>query len=391
MTRKNTTQLLVSASDPLLMHVRLKNYKNNLSHLISNFFIGVAFGSRIRPHEELDEIAEYFEYLRNDDYTIAFLYPDEDTQNHGSMISNIVTEYYDLFDENILLMEDDDFILNKNTLEKHIHHLNNGDYDFVGDPRGCSGNLNLLEFQKSVMKQDKVLYNHDDPCAYHFGNYWPTHFLIKKKYLKPTDIFRAYFYPAGTQLNYRGKKFLIDTDTDCDTFVKFSIDMMSRINRGYEYSLYDCRLHNQDANDAYYFHLGMIQRPDFNFSDDIYNKILDYYIYHIGSASCFLRFHVKNSLHMDDDFISSLNFLLQNNDSINVVQLYRRYVVYKAIFETVKNDTELSAYKSNYLENFAQVDEYFDKNDIKGILERTNCRITPGELYTHAFKQIVGY
>jgi hypothetical protein len=389
---KNSTQLLVSAADPLLMHIRIKNHKRILSSIFNNLFIGVAFGSRRREPAEVAEIVNFFHELRGDDKSIEFIYPLMDTQNHGMMISHLMQNFYDRCGDNILIMEDDDFIINSRLLKTHICALNEGIYDFVGDPRGCVSNFKLIEDEVKYMKEDKVLYDHDSPCAYHFGHYWPTHFLIKKKFVNKDDVFRAHCFEAGETIFYRGRFIKLEEECHCDTLVKFSIDMMSRINKGFQFDLYDCKLDTADSQTAYFFHMGMIeQKPYVTFNDDVYKKIADYYIYHIGSASCLNRFHVvaEDDLLQEEMFVEILQ-RIDTGDLPTASQLYRRYYVYKAIFEAVKNDPEIKIFRERYLHNFNIADRFFKDINIDGLMSAIQTRFVPSEFYTFAFKQIIG-
>tara|TARA_R110000868_G_scaffold18612_3_gene81537 strand:+ start:3179 stop:4363 length:1185 start_codon:yes stop_codon:yes gene_type:complete len=389
---KNSTQLLVSAADPLLMHVRIKNHKKILSNIFNNLFVGVAFGSKRREPAEVAEIVNYFNELRGDDKSIEFIYPLNETQNHGMMIAHLVQNFYDRCGDNILFMEDDDFILNSRLLKTHVDALNEGIYDFVGDPRGCVSNFKLIDQEIKYMKEDKVLYNHDGPCSYHFGHYWPTHFLIKKKFVKKDDIFRAHLFEAGETIFYRGRFITLDEECHSDTFVKFSIEMMSRINKGFQYDLYDCKLDNIDSQTAYFFHMGMIeQKPYVTFDASIYNKIAEYYIYHIGSASCLNRFHVvvEDDLLQADMFVETID-RINMGDLPTVSQIYRRYHVYKAIFEAVKDDPEMKIFRERYLHNFNIADKFYRDININGLMESIQTKFIPPDFYTYAFKQIVG-
>ena len=133
------------------------------------------------------------------------------------------------------------------------------------------------------------------------------------------------------------------------------------------------------------------QKPEFTFCDDVYKKIEDYYIYHIGSASCLNRFHVvfEDNLLQEEMFVEILD-RINTRDLSTVAQIYRRYLVYKAIFEAVKNDAELKVFRERYLHNFSIADKFFEDININGLMASIQTRFIPADLYTHAFKQIVG-
>jgi len=391
---QNTTQLLVSGSDPLLMLIRMENYKKVLGKYFSNFFISVGFGIRERSDEEKNQIKDYFEYLRDGNDNIKFIYPEEDSQNHGCMIEYLVKTFYDDLDDNVFFIEDDDFIINPHLFELHLNSLNYNGYDFVGESRGCCDNQKLMDLEVKILKEDDVYINSSEDCSgqesYH---YWPTHFLTKKKFLKKDDIFRAFDWKRGEEIDLRGRKFKFNKHSCGDTFVKFSIDLLNRVDKGYEFKPFGCNLNLFDNLFNYFFQLGLIHDSDF-FSKlnvkDAQKLVSRQFQYHLGSGSCVNRFCIKDLDIMTEDVFEQIDLLYKRKDYASLVDIYRRYHIYKIAFKVLQDNVRLDSFKEGYIQNFKVADEYFQKLDINKLISDLNINFMLDAYYIETFKQIVG-
>lgn len=403
MNKKDATQLMISA-DPLAIYIAVKCYKNRLRKFVDNFFVGIHTAHYWAPHpdnptnEEMVELTEFFNNLIKDDPDIKFVYPDQNhTTQHGTMLNALVKEVYDECKSNLLITETDDFFVNIDELEAHVDALNRGDYDFVGEARGCTNNSKLIEFQKQILKEDKVLVN-DGPGIYgEFAHYWPTHFLIKKKFVNRDDRFEA-FGPSGDELgktinnkeiSYRGRKFYVE-QTCGDTFVKFSIDMMSRINKGYEFQPFPLAVNSPEATVLYYLNRGLVNTPLFTVPDNMVEISCKQFSLHTGSGSSLQMFPIiKNNITLQSIFRQIKEFTA-NNDSFQLFELYRRYNLYRAGFEAVKDDPEFSIFRERCIKNFELLDQAFVESNVEATLERCNNWLIPRSIYVETFKHIVG-
>lgn len=404
--KTNATQLMISA-DPLTIYISTKNYKNRLSSFVDNFFVGIHTHHLQNPHitnpssNELNELHYFFENLIKNDDNIKFIFPKENTTEHGKMLRELLKVVYNDCKENILITETDDFFLNTNELLKHIEALNRNEYDFVGEPRGCTNNDELIEFEKKVLIEDNIIVNNNEPGRSCFAHYWPTHFLIKKQHIKPDDKFEAVGNGEiwgnsenKNELTYRGRKFLVKENTCGDTFVKFNIEMMNRINKGYEYHPYnriDC---SPETNLAlYYLERGLVNTLNYEIPTNIFDIALEKLSLHIGSASALQLFPILNNREsvLNQGIFNDIENCKMNKDENGLIELYRRFYLYQAAFESVQNDLDFEIFKERCIKNFEILNEYFEKINIKQIMDNNNRVLLPKRIYVNLFKHIMGY
>jgi len=390
----NTTKLLISCADPLFMCVRILNYKRVLSKYFSNFIIGVASGYSDAEKNNIELISEYFDFLRDGDDNIKFNHVNSpESSNHGMMISYLIKNFYNEIDDNILLMEDDDFIISPYILEYHINNLNYNGYDFVGEPRGCSNNNEFILFERQIIKEDDIFIASSpncDECLYHF---WPTHFLTKKQFIKENDTFCSYGWVKGDEIKLRGRNFKFEYESCGDTFVKFSIDLLERVNRGCVYSPYFCQ--NMDKFNSkfdFYFQYGIIGDEQFKKDltlKNIKSRIARQPIYHLGSGSFARKYHLENP-NIINETSPMVENLLNGENYGAFLEFYRRYRIYKIIFDVVKDEKEMEMFRDGYIKNFKLLDEYYESINVQHKLDVEGQKYFPKEYYEETFKQIIG-
>lgn len=405
MTKKDATQLMISG-DPLTIFLSTLNYKNRLRKFVDNFFVGIHTYHYRAPHptnpssKDMDEVELFLNNLSKDQDDIKFVYPTENTTQHGTMLNELMKVVYDDCKSNLLITETDDFFVDADLLESHVDAMNRGDYDFVGEPRGCTNNNELIEFERKIVREDKVYVNsgadhHAEPGE--FNHFWPTHFLIKKKFVNRDDRFEA-FGPNEDELGktinnkeirYRGRKYFVK-DTCGDTFVKFSIDMMSRINKGYEYIAAPTR--GQDASTLYFLNHGLVNTPNYTIPPNIIDFAFKQFSIHTGSGSTLQLFPIisDKDVLLSQPVFRSINIFAETNDHYQLFELYRRFHVYRAGFEAVENHPEFAVFKHRCIQNFALLDEAFQKVNIDELLKSKGNWLLPREIYVKTFKRIIG-
>jgi len=406
MNKKDATQLMISA-DPLAIYIAVKCYKNRLRKFVDNFFVGIHTAHYWAPHpdnptnDEMVELTDFFNNLIKDDPDIKFVYPHHDyTTQHGTMLNALVKEVYDDCKSNLLITETDDFFVNADMLENHVDRMNRGDYDFVGEPRGCTNNQQLIEFERKVVKEDKVLVNDSEtPGIFgEFTHYWPTHFLIKKQFVKKDDRFEAFGANGdelgktinNTEINYRGRKFYVE-NTCGDTFVKFSIDMMSRVNKGYEFQPFPyAAQHLPDAEILYFLNRGLVNTPLFKIPDNMVEIALKQFSLHTGSGSSLQMFPIIKDTIKKQSLFRQIQEFAEKNDNYQLFELYRRYSLYRAGFETVQDDPEFAIFRERCLNNFAQLEQAFVEAKVEERMKEAGNWLIPRSVYVETFKHIVG-
>jgi len=401
MIKKDATQLLISG-DPLTIYLSTLNYKNRLRKFVDNFFVGIHTYHYRAPHSEnpsskdMDEVQVFLDSLSKDQDDIKFVYPTENTTQHGTMLNELMKVVYDDCKSNLLITETDDFFVNVDLLESHVDALNRGDYDFVGEPRGCTNNFELMEFQRKVVREDRLYVNtenghHSEPGE--FNHFWPTHFLIKKKFVYRDDRFEA-FNTNGDELeiNYRGRKYFLK-DTCGDTFVKFSIDMMSRVNKGYEYIPAPTRL--PESSTLYYLNYGLVNTSNYTIPSNIIELALKQLSLHTGSGSGLQLFSIisdKDTLLKQSIFRQIKEYSTQSEpwQVYALFELYRRCHLYRAGFEAVQDHPAFVVFKDRCIQNFDLLEEAFQKVKINELLQSKDNWLLPREIYLKTFKHIIG-
>ena len=386
---KNASCVLISVSDPLLMYIRILNWRNRLQYLFDNLFIAVSPGPTDRDAAELTQVRQYFDQLTQNDPRIKIDYLDIGESNHGVNIRTVLSKNWDQIRDIVLIMEDDDFIVNTDTLQMYMNKIRNGEVDYVGEVRGCTNNNDLLAFERKIGIEDNLVESslkNDLYCLH----YHPTHFLIRKQHLRPDDIFEAHYLPVGSKINMRGREFLVDMDTCMDTFVYFSINLMNRINRGYEHCMYQQSVSEYSDKFAYCFYQG-IHHPWLQDGGDFEQMVTTRYHFHIGSATCLLKFGFETSSILTQSMFEEMDNYRHDSDlQYTMIEIYRRYYVYKCAFDTVKDDVEFAPFVKTYNQNFTQAEQYFEKIDFDGILKSKDQVFISKKLYEVVFKHIAG-
>jgi len=409
-TKKNATQLMITG-DPLALYIATKNYKNRLRRFVDNFFVGIHTWHYYAPHDtnpshsDLKSVEELFTNLTKDESDIKFVYPTEGTTQHGTMLNELVKVVYDDCKDNLLITETDDFFVNIDLLESHVDAMNRGEYDFLGEPRGCTNNSALIEFERKVVREDNVFVNKRSQMVDHveageFAHYWPTHFLIKKKFVNRDDHFESFGVGGfgdelgssinNKEINYRGRKFFV-SNTCGDTFVKFSIDMMSRINKGYEYIA--APWGHPDTTTLGYLGNGLVNTPNYTLPLDAFEKFaIKFLSLHTGSGSALQLFPIitnKDAILKQSICIQVKQFA-QSKDEFQLLELYRRFKLYQAGFEAIKDDVEFAPFRDRCIQNFGLLDEIFNEVNIEQILKNRGNWLIPMDIYVNTFKYIVG-
>jgi len=407
MSKTDSTQLMVTA-DPLAVYIAVKSFKNRLSRFVDNFFLGIHSWHYGNPHSpenpethQLEEMHEFFNRLEQTTDNVRFVYPEEGTTQHGTMLNELVKATYDDCKSNLLITETDDFFVSEEVLENHIAALNRGDYDFVGEGRGCTNNQLLLDFEKNVCEEDKVFVNAgEDPMIGQQCHYWPTHFLIKKKFVNKDDRFEAFgegkdqYDLLGNIVNrknllYRGREFYIE-NTVGDTFVNFSMNMMSRINRGYDFKPFPLPP-AKDHDHLYFLTSGLVNTYNYQIPEHMMDLAFKQFSLHTGSGSSLMMFPiVSGDKLLEQAIFRQIREMKQNNDSWGLIELYRRTHLYRAGFEAVKDDEEFSIFRERCETGFAELDKLFKEVDVDGYLKERENWLLPIDIYIDTFKRIVG-
>lgn len=388
MNVKNSTQLLISVSDPLLMYFRILNWRARLNPLFDNLFIAVSEGPDRRDDAELKIVRDFFTGLSANDPAVTFDFLEPTMANHGVNIRYLLEKHWAEIRDTILIMEDDDFILNADLLQRFMSRIGSNDLDVVGATRGCTNNEHFISFERQIMQEDNLFEN---LRPFTFPHFQPTTLLIRKSCFNPNDILEAHSHMPGDQIVLRGRPYTFEIETAMDTFVKFSSELLNRINKAHDLQTYAAGTPTYEDQFAYYFHGGYHDR-NWHLQPNPQALMLQQFQYHIGSASCLYRFAFKQTNLLEQSIFSEMDHYIKDSGyHSTVLEIYRRYYVYKLIFDVVKNNAEFAQFVPAYEENFAITDDYFlNKMKIDDLMDASGNSIFDKNVYTDAFKHIAG-
>lgn len=163
---------LSSCGDPFLTLFVHKLYRERWSDFISNFYIN--YNNHCGVSQPV--VAEVFKRLSEDPKTHIIYHP------KGIGNGTPITEMTRISqDDVVMLIEDDGFIFNPETMDASFKKIESGETDIVGSPRFSCG----TEVGESLKK----LYNLDYSGYGDVGpNWWPNFFFCKREHLLKTDL-----------------------------------------------------------------------------------------------------------------------------------------------------------------------------------------------------------
>lgn len=389
----NTTQLLISVSDPLLFYVRMRNWKNRLRPLFDNMIVAISPGPNDQnvPIEHKNAIQEFFTDITKSDPSVVLEFLRTHMNNHGVNIRHLTEKYWDSINDNVLLMEDDDFILNQDLLATYLSRLKNNEVDAIGATRGCTNNTKLMEFCRNVLVEDNVIENICDHSQTHFT---PTHFLFRKNVFDKSAPMEAYDHQVGETLNYRGRTFVYDEHTSMDTFVEASLGIFNRVNKVYEHRDFMPGTYGDYDEFSYYYSL-TYHGCNFKMPPQSLEWALRQYHYHIGSATCMCRFAFHQPDLLEESmFEEMLNFQAHPEwgwSDWSILEIYRRFVMYRMFYNLVRNDAAFARFVPAYDANFAIADEFFTKTmRVDELMKKHERSMFDLNVYAETFKHIIG-
>lgn len=382
----NCTMLSISTSDPLLMYIRILNQRNRFNDIFDNGFIAVCACNNNLDTTQIDYIKDYFNRINVGTNNLKIEFIDGVDTNHGVNIGTLVRNNWDQIRDTILLMEDDDFIVNDNEMVKILKRIQNGEIDFFGGARGNCNNNDYMEFAKKIISEDNLIENVGVDYHPHF---WPTHFMIGKRFINKDDAFDTFFSKSGKEINFRGRNYKFEMDTVGDTFVAFCMKLWNRINKCHIYEVY--KLGTPEYIDK--FNYSFSSGKQYNWLDlnlNTENLELKALHYHIGSASCLRRFWIKDIDILNEAMFREISIFLNKNDIDSILEIYRRYHIYKRIYNLVKNDNEFSEFKEGYDKNFLIADDYFNRIKIDDMIATRDYKMMPDYIFNNVFSYITG-
>lgn len=373
---KEITLLLPTTGEPLLLYCWFENFKK-YQHLISNIFVAVDTMGKLNPMEYIF-IQNYLKRQFSKVPNLRYHYNPSIGQ-HGLNINTLFDNYEADIKENILLMEEDDLILNKELLENEIKDYFDQQYDIIGVSRG-SCTPYLCQIIGNYIRNRKDLYINtimtENDNNY---NFWPTLFLTKKKnLLNSSRTFNSSCWPKDSVFKIGNTETVLSEECHGDTFVKFSTEMYENeqikkiklLSNTYHSRLEDNQIIPQIIDNSIDFHIGSL-------SGVLANK---------------LWIPVQNEWH-GHSFIEYMRAIKDRENSYHeIVNIYKRCCLLKCMLNSIKNPNDFEFYKTYEANINSILKTLEDENNMTELFGKFNMDCIKssvvGEHHTAIFNKI---
>ena len=230
MRKTNRAIILPSVGDPLLLNLWYKCHQKNSRDSVDKIYLKMT--NLIDPNAR-DFIVKSFEA---DGHRVWY-------QNTADVHGNVIRDLLEhVEEETVVLLEDDCFVLEKNSLDEMFVSIEDGSLDCIGSTRNCCSVavVNAIAHTFSLTGQSPEHHLKDCP------NLWPCLFFSKISTLRKTDgIYGAKHWQPGEVIPYNNMK--CDVLEIGDSFVWASIQLRGQGNRfGY---IHQCHTAPCDIHD----------------------------------------------------------------------------------------------------------------------------------------------
>jgi len=191
-------------ADPFMVVAFLNQYERVWCDEVSRLFV-------LQNSIMTDEIRDFTKWRIERSPNTVF-----ETRGNALQHGNALFEMFQAStEEYIVLLEDDAFVMDSGLLDKYFGYVERGEYDFIGQPRGCTNEILMMKMWEVL----KV------PDAYrHFATFWPCMALGKRSdYLKTSLNFGVFGLPIGAYI--KELDWTTPEELRGDTFVWMSLQL----------------------------------------------------------------------------------------------------------------------------------------------------------------------
>jgi hypothetical protein len=312
-----------------------------------------------RLYRKFPNVRDNFEYL---------------VAQHGLNIDLMLNKYEPDIQENVLLMEEDDYIINPHLLNKHVDDFFNNGYDILGVGRG-SATPYLLDSLCPMVKNRPGLQidteiRPDDSAI----SFWPTLFLAKKKFMvNSSRQFHSTTWPSGSVIKMGDKELVLDRECSGDTFVNYSFELYNNPEVKKVRLLSNTPENINDKHIRRTYHSSL---HDNELLDDITDTSVDF---HVGSMSTVIsnRFWKPYTGKLyEHSYIPSMRAQKLKEpttwNNLEIVEPYRRCLLLREMLHAIKDPKDFEFYDL-YEENLGRtIEMYESENDMISILRSYN-------------------
>ena len=384
---RKITLLLPATGEPLIMYCWLTNLQK-YSHIFDNIFISVDCMGKLnrmdfifiqnyltRLYRKFPNVRDNFEYL---------------VAQHGLNIDLMLNRYEPDIQENVLLMEEDDFIINPHLLLEHVNDFFDNNYDVLGVTRGSAtpyflDSLRPLVRSRPGLQIDTKLPEYDSALSF-----WPTMFLTKKKFLiKSSREFYSKTWPSGSVITIGDKQVVLDRECNGDTFVSYTYELYNNPELKKVKLLSNTP---ENINDHHVYRTYHSSLHDNQLLESVLDTSVDF---HVGSLSTFLsnRFWKPFSgKYGEHDYIPSMRrqktLEPTNCNNLEIVEPYRRCLLMREMLHAIKDPKDFEFYEI-YEDNLNRTIEIYEtENDMPSILKAYNIHALTDKVNTDMYKTI---
>ena len=346
--------LLPTTGEPLILHFWLENLKK-YRYLVNNVFLSVDCMGKLNPMEFVF-IKNYIQrqLTRHPAIRIHYNYL---LGQHGYNINSLLTTYEPDIKENVLLMEEDNYILNPHLFEAEINEYFNDSYDIIGSPRGsCTPYLGEIIREYIYSKPDFYLNTKQRSDEFTL-NFWPTLLLTKKKYfLNSKRDFCSKVWEVGTRLKLGNTETLLTEVCNGDTLVPFSMELyqnpeIKRVKLLHE--IYHSKLEDNE------------------FIPQILDTSIDF---HIGSLSTVLVNRLWKPFTgswAKDSYIPYIRVIKDlPRGYTEIMETYRRLLLLQQMLYALKTPKEFEFFNNYEVNLDRMLTIYKTENDMQAVLDK---------------------
>lgn len=219
--------LLPAIGDPVLSKLWLRQYEMHLKDYVDTLYVVLNSGIN-------EGVMDYTQSLFEEAGVIVARHAQ--MTSHGAALKEL---FDDSAEQNLLLLEDDCFVLDGEMVDRLFRGLEKDEFDLAGSPRmSCSPELADIAAEKWDLKYHGL---GDKGCSF-----WPNCFFVKRKDLLKTDLnFDSTAFPEGTELFGH----VLKEEAGGDTMVWLSLQLRNLGLRIREIPQYHCQ--TDDMGDYY--------------------------------------------------------------------------------------------------------------------------------------------
>lgn len=372
---KKISLLLPATGEPLLMYCWLTNLQK-YSHHFDNIYVSVDCMGRLNRMEFIfvqNYLTRLYRKFPNLHYNAEYL-----VAEHGLNINLLLNKYEPDIRNNVLLMEEDDFIINPHMVGEHIKDYFDKEYDVLGVGRGSAApyflnSLLPLVKRRPNLQIDTTLDPNDSAISF-----WPTFFLTKKNLLvNSSRDFCSKTWPAGSVIKIGDEQVVLDQECGGDTFVSYTYELYNNpeVKKVRLLSNTPSPIYVPEHSYPVGFHYGTYHSSlhDNELLDQVIPTSMDF---HVGSLSTFISnkfWKPFKGTYEEHSYMKAMYVQkrgeLSNHNNLIIVEPYRRCLLMREMLNAIKDPNDFEYYDI-YQENLNRtINTYETESDMITILK----------------------